>query len=252
MLTRLWQMLHNDGFSSIREEDLTKLKDRCGELPDSCTREEDAVNQVVLLLYELYGCYNLKRRTKPPPNATGDYVKEMLETLEKWLGQVTELLETTVKSGHNASAALTSNLEIPHWQYYHARFTYLELCKMVTATLKYALAENRNQAEKQKRGSKPFAPPHLMEMMVPRILSQCRDLTTLIHRSAGELRLRLQGPATLQEIHRAVVGQADDLEDLIGREFHMFDSNEILTRICKDIQESWIEGLKGILDTKAA
>lgn len=242
-------MLNNDGFSSIREAELNDLKDRCEILPDSCTQGERAINPVVLLLYDLYGFHNPKRRTKPPPNDTGNYIKEILERLEKWLTLTVEDMETKMKTCDNASAKLTEDLRIPHWSYYHTRYTYLELCKLVTATLNYVLTENRKQAENQKKESQPFAPLYLMEQKISKILNECKKITTMIHRSAGELRERLRGPTTLPKFRQAVVGRVDDAEDSIGFELEKFNIAEAMTRVCKDIQGSWVEGLEGIIRT---
>lgn len=248
LLTRLWDVLHSDGYSTIVETELANLRDRCGENrygedDDPCTDEERAVVNVVSALYELYRSYT-KTVLPQMPDDVDVFIRDMLEKLDQWLPTHAIWLMENIEQGRIGSAPLAADLNIPHWGYFHAMYTYLELCKLMAATLRYAVAENRRQ------GKQAFIDQKWLETKVAKICHECKRLASMVSRSANELRDRLQGLATLQDIDQAVVGRVDDTEDLIGMEIQKFeDCRPAMTKFCRDIQGSWIEGLDGVIQT---
>ncbi|CAD6577882.1 MAG: hypothetical protein ASARMPREDX12_008547 [Alectoria sarmentosa] len=238
-LAQFWDMLHNNGHSSIDRAGLAVMKQNSGSDPRSFTDAEYTIGVVLTILYELYTVFH----QKPPPmeaKPVDAWLRNAVENLEIYIPTGSRTLESNMEAGMNASALLGESLKIPLWSYFHSLYTYLELCKFLTPILDYVLAENRKckHVDASWLGSK-----------VVIFREEGRKLSANVRLSATDLRDKLRGPVVLQEITREVIRDTNNKsKDVIGTELHLLGNES--TKICKNIQESWIEALDGVIRTR--
>lgn len=242
LLTILWDMLKNNDHSPVLMAQWNTLRERSKHLPETHTPEELNVYLFVKALYQVHDIYT-KQGASSPSDDDRDFICRIVKSFDEWLSTNVEKVEKATQSGQIAPLAMTADLKIPHWDFFNVRYRFLELCQVVKLTLEYAVTQNRKQ------GSKAPADSEWLETKVTNILEGYKKIATIMHRSAGKLQASLQGPAALQEIDHAIIGRIEDARDLIGWELQKFNS-DAMTKICRDIQGSWIEGLQGIIQTK--
>lgn len=235
-------MLHNNGYSSIDKIGLAVMKQNSSSEPHAFTDAEYTIGVVLAILQELYTVFY----EKPPPmeaESVDAWLRIAVEKLETYIPTGSQTLESNRESGMNASARLGDILKIPLWSYFHSMYTYLELCKYLAPLLDYIIAENRRckLVDTAWLGSK-----------LAKIREEGKKLSTNVRLSVTDLQDKLRGPAVLQEITREVLGDSkkDESEDVIGMELRSLGNESI--EMCKDLQESWIEALDGVIRTKVA
>lgn len=235
-------MLHSNGRSSIDGSELALMRQNSGSDPHAFTDAEYTIGVVLTILHELYTVFH----QKPPPmeaKPVDAWLRIAVENLEMYIPTGSRTLESNMEAGMNASARLGESLKIPLWSYFHSLYTYLELCKYLTPILDYVLAENRKckYVDASWLGSK-----------LVKVLEEGKKLSANVCLSATDLRDRLRGPAVLQEITQELLRDInkDKSEDSIGTELRFLGNESTL--ICKNMQESWIEALDGVIRTKVA
>lgn len=235
-------MLHSNGRSSIDGPELAVMRQNSGSDPHAFTDAEYTIGVVLTILHELYTVFY----QKPPPmeaKPVDAWLRNAVESLEMYIPTGSRTLESNIEVGMNASARLGESLKIPLWSYFHSLYIYLELCKYLSPILDYVLAENRKckYVDASWLGSK-----------IVKIREEGKKLSANVRLSATDLRDKLRGPAVLQEITRELLRDTnkDESEDAIGTKLR-FLGNES-TMICKNMQESWIEALDGVIRTKVA
>ena len=230
-------MLHNNGNSSIDEAGLAIMKQNSGSNPHPFTDAENTIGAVLTILQELYAVFYQKPPSigAEPANA---WIRSAVESLEMYIPSGSQTLDSNMKAGVNASVRLGENVKIPLWSYFHSMYTYLELCKYLAPLLDYVLAENRKckLVDATWLGSK-----------VAVLREEGKKLSANVRLSVVDLRDQLRGPAVLREITREVckATNKDETKDVIGTELGLLGDEP--TAICKDIQESWIDALDGVV-----
>lgn len=234
-------MLHNNGRSSIDEAELAVMKQNSGSDPRAFTEAEYTIGVVLTILYEVYTVFF----KKPPPmqaEPVDAWLRTAVEKLAVYIPTCSQTLESNMAVGMNASALLGESLKIPLWSYFHSMYTYLELCKYLVPLLDYVLAENRKCK-------------HLDATWLGAKLAYIREegktLSANVRLSVSDLQDNLRGPAVLQTIIQEVLRDTnkDESEDAIGMEIRFLGDES--TVICKNIQESWIEALDGVIANKS-
>ncbi len=236
-LARFWDMLHDNGHSSIDGTGLAAMRQDCKSDPEAFTDAENTIGIILNILHDLYATFyqNPPLKEAEPLNA---WIHDAMEKLEMYIPTGSQTLESNMETGMNASAQLGKSLKIPLWSYFHSMYTYLELCKYLAPLLDYILAENRKckHVNATWLGSK-----------VAILREEGKKLSASVRLSAADLRDKLRGPAVLQEITREVLrnNNKDKTEDVIGTELSLLGNES--TVMCKDIQGSWMEALDGVI-----
>lgn len=240
-LAKFWDMLHNNGRSSIDEAGLAVMKQISGSDPHALTEAEYAIGTVLKILFEVYTVFYMK----PPPmraEPVGAWLLNAVEKLEVFIPLGSQTLDSNMADEMNASALLGESLKIPLWSYFHSMYTYLDLCRYLAPLLDYVLAENRKckHVDVTWLGSK-----------LANIREEGKKLSANVRLSATDLQDKLRGPAVLQEIAQEVLRDTnkDKSEDAIGVELRFMGDES--TVICKTVQESWIEALDGVIANKS-
>ena len=213
------------------------LKKNSESEPHAFTNAEYTIGAVLTILRELYVVFH----EKPPSmeaESVNEWVRDAVDNLERYIPTGSQTLEFNMNAEMNASAQLGESLKIPLWSYFHSMYTYLELCKYLAPLLDYVLTENRKckHVDAAWLGSK-----------LAILRAEGKKLSANVRLSATDLRDKLRGSAVLQEITQELLRDTykDETEDLIGTELSRLGNESIA--ICKNIQESWIEGLDGII-----
>ena len=230
-------MLHNNGYSSIDEPGLAALKQTSGSDPNAFTDAESTIGFVLGILQELYETFT----HKAPLTEAGPvdaWIRNAVENLEMYIPTGSQTLESNIKAGMNASALLGESLKIPLWSYFHSMYTYLELCKYLAPLLDYLLTENRKYK---------LVDATWLSSKLAIFREEGKKLSANVRLSATDLQDKLRGTDVLQEMTQEILRNTnkDKTEDVIGTELCLLGSES--TMICKDIQESWIEALNGVI-----
>ena len=219
------------------EAGLYALKQNSESDPHAFTEAEYTIGAVLAILRELYVVFS----EKPPAmeaKSVNEWVRNAVDNLETYIPTGSQTLELNMNADMNASAQLGESLKIPLWSYFHSMYTYLELCKYLAPLLDYVLTENRKckHVDGAWLGSK-----------LAILREEGKKLSANVRLSVIDLRDKLRGPAFVQEITRELLRDTkkDGMEDSIGIELGLLGDE--LIAICKNIQESWIEGLDGII-----
>ena len=230
-------MLHNNGHTSIDIIGLAAISQNSVSDPDSLTDAESTIGVVLKILHELYAAFYLK----PPPveaEPVDKLIRNTVENLEIYIPTGSQTLESNMRAGMNASARLGESLKIPLWSYFHSMYTYLELCRFLASVLDYVLAENRKYK---------YVDASWLGSKLSVFREEGKKLSANVRLSVKDLRDKLQGPAVLQEITQELLRDTNKngTEDSIGTELSLLGNES--TEICKNIQESWIEALDGVI-----
>lgn len=233
-------MLHNNGHSLIEEAGLAAMKQNSGSDPDAFTDAESTIGVVLTILYELYAVF-YRKQPLMEREAVKELIHDAVENLEIYIPTGSQTLESNMEAGMNASARLGESLKIPLWSYFHSMYTYLELCRYLAPLLDYVLTENRKCK---------YVDASWLASKLAIFREETKKLSTNVRLSVKDLRDKLQGPAVLREITQEVLRHTnkDEKEDAIGTELGLLGNES--TVICKNIQESWIEALDGIVRVK--
>ena len=236
-LANFWDVLHNNGRSSIDEAGLAVLNQNSGSDPHAFTEAEYPIGVLLRILFEVYTVFF----QKPPPKRAEPvdaWLRQAVQNIELYISFGSRTLESNLAVGMNASALLGESLKIPLWSYFHSMYTYLELCKYLVPLLDYVLAENR----KCKHVDTTWLGSKLAD-----IREEGKKLSANVRLSVTDLQNNLRGPVVLQRIVQEVLRDTikDDTEDAIGMELRFLGDES--TVICKNIQESWIEALDGVM-----
>ena len=236
-LARFWDMLHNNGHSSIDNAGLAAISQNSVSDPVSLTDAESTIGVVLRILHELYVAFY----QKPPlveAEPVGTLIHNAVENLEIYIPTGSQTLESNMKAGTNASAKFGESLKIPLWSYFHSMYTYLELCRFLAPLLDYVLAENRKRK---------YADASWLGSKLSIFREEGKKLSANVRLSVKDLRDKLQGPAVLQELTQELLRDTNKngTEDAIGTELSLLGNES--TEICKSIQESWIEALDGVI-----
>lgn len=233
-------MLHNNGHSSIDPVGLAALKDHSWSDPLPFTEAEYTIGTVLKIFHELHTIF-FSKQPLMGPEPVDAYICNIVESLERYVSIGSRTLESNMQNGMNASALLGESLQIPMWSYFHSMYSYLELWKFLAPLLDYVLAENRKCK---------YVDATWLSSKAAILREEGKKLSASVRLSATELSDKLRGPAVLQQFTREVIRntEKDDVEDVIGTELDLL-GNECI-EVCKDLQESWIEALDGIIRTK--
>lgn len=236
-LAKFWDMLHNNGHSSIDGAGLAEMKQKSESDPHAFTDAEYTIGVVLAILREIYVVFY----RKPPPmeaEPVDIWLRNAVENLEMYIPTGSQTLEANLEAGMNASARLGESLKIPLWSYFHSMYTYLELCKFLNPLVDYVLAENRKCK---------YVDATWLASKLAIFREEAKKLSDNVRQSVTDLRDKLQGPVVLQEITREVLGDVnkDESEDVIGTELRSLGNESSV--MCKNIQESWIEALDGAI-----
>lgn len=233
-------MLHNNGHSTINDAGLAAIKQHSRSDPHAFTDAEYTIGVVLSILQKLYIIF-YQKPSQMEAQSVDTWIRNTVETLDMYLPTGSQTLNSNLEAGLNASARLGESLKIPLWSYFHSMYSYLELCKYLSPLLDYVVAENRKckQVDAAWLGSN-----------IAKFREEGKKLSANVRLSVTDLRDQLRGPIVLQKINQEVLKDTnkDKSEDVIGTELGFLGSESAI--ICKNIQESWIEALDGVISNK--
>ena len=241
-MTRLWDMLHNDGRSSIKDSELNSLRTTSEHKPKCHTDAESEHSLYVTLLYQLYTLYYLYEG-KPMLSSTGDHVRSIVTKFAEWEFITNGSREERLGFEEHGTVPIGENLVIPDWRYFHERYSSLELIGVTVLTMEYVMAKNH------KIGSHSVVDQEWLKTKITKIVRDCRKTVFWLQHSVKEFWTEIAQDSTIRELEHELIGRIGDSTDSLGHELQCFDS-EASKKICENIRESWISGLNGITLTK--
>ena len=234
-LSLLWDLLHN-GSSLIDGNQLEAMAEESGFLQADQSEPESSL--VVYALERLYRCYH-STTTKNPT----EYMKRLLSCVEDFLKVVLAGDIFHVRGKSVASFALSPGLHLPTWDTFHDQYTVLEICQIIVLFVNHMLAENRKNS---------MLDQAWLKTKVQGLLDLCKLISDEINNAVRDLQKSIQHSTTTQEICQRVLAGTGNEEsrDIVGEGLWALGIEANVKLVCKTLQESWSEGLNGVIKTR--
>ncbi len=234
-LSLLWDLLHN-GSSLIDGIQLEAMAEKSNFLQTDNSEPEHSL--VVYALERLYRCYH-GTATK---NFT-EYMKRLLNCVENFLNVVLARDISHIRGKFVGSFALSPGLFLPTWNTFHDQYTVLEICQIVVVSMNHMLAENRKRS---------LLNQAWLITKAQGLLDLCKMISDEVNTAARDLQESIQRSTATQEISQRVLAGAGNEEsrDVVGKELWSLGIGANVRIVCKILQESWSEGLDGVVKTR--
>ena len=234
-LSLLWDLLRN-GSSLIDGNQLEAMAQESGFL--QADKSEPEPSLTVYALERLYRCYH-GTTTKNPT----EYMKRLLNCVETFLKVVLAGEIFHVRGKSIASFALSPGLNLPTWDTFHDQYTALEICQIIVLSVNHMLAENRRNS---------IVDQAWLGVKVQGLLDLCKMISDEVNNAARDLQKSLQRSTTTQEVSQRVLAGTgnEDSRDIVGEELWALGIEANVKLVCKTLQESWSEGLNGVIKTR--
>lgn len=233
-----WDILHNKGEGWIYAERDEAAKQKFKKEPDARTNQEHALSYMVSALSVLRSLWSVKDSHEK--EAQDVFIQDLLDSIEEWLIKCSKGLASNDAS-KNPSAGLTTL----SWSLFHDLFTHLEMCKFILPAMEYAASENK----KSSRVGQVW-----LTDRVEVIRKECFKLADTVHQVAKGIQHKVLDQATLEEIEAVVLGDLDGVEDgdAVASELRNLGDYVEMKQMCRDIRDSWRNGLEGVIRTTIA
>ena len=234
-LSLLWDLLH-DGSSPIDDSQLEAMIEESGFLQADNSESEPSL--AIYALERLYQCYH--GTTKG--NIT-EYMERLLNCVESFLRVVLARDISHMRGRSVASFALSPDLSLPTWNTFHAQYTVLEMCQITVLSVNHLLAENRK---------KSLLDQAWLRTKAQGLLDLCKAISDEVNNAARDLQESVQRSTATQEISRRVLAGTGNEEsrDALGEQLRALGIEANVKIVCKTLQESWSEGLDGVVKTR--
>ena len=234
-LSLLWDLLHN-GSSLIDGSQLEAMAEESGFLQADNSEPEPSL--AVYALERLYRCYH-GTTTK---NIT-EYMGRLLNCVENFLRVVLARDISRMRGRSVASFALSPDLSLPTWNTFHAQYTVLEICQITVLSVNHMLAENRK---------KSLLDQAWLRNKAQGLLDLCKNISDEVNNAARDLQESIQHSTATQEISQRVLAGTGNEEsrDVVGKQLWALGIEANVKIVCKTLQESWSEGLDGVVKTR--
>lgn len=192
----------------------------------------------VCALERLYRCYH-GTTTKN----TTEYMERLLNWVENFLRVVLARDISHMRGRSVASFLLSPDLSLPTWNTFHAQYTVLEICQITVLSMNHMLAENRK---------KSLLDQAWLRTKVQGLLDLCKTISGEVNNAARDLQESIQGSTATQEISQRVLAGTGNKEsrDAVGKQLWALGMEANVESVCKTLQESWSEGLDGVVKTQ--
>ena len=234
-LSLLWDLLH-DGSSLIDDNQLEAMAEESGFL--QADNSESELSLAVYALERLYRCYHGTTRGN-----IMEYMERLLNCIESFLRVALARDISHMQGRSAASFALSPDLSLPTWKTFHAQYTVLETCQITVLSVKHTLAENRKKSllDQAWLGTKAQG-----------LLDLCKAIFDEVNNAARDLQKSVQRSTATQEISQQVLAGLgnEDSRDALGEQLRALGIEANVKIVCKALQESWSEGLDGVIKTR--
>ena len=234
-ISLLWDLLH-DGSSLIDGCQLEAMAEESGFLQGDNSESEPSL--AVYALERLYQCYH----DTTTRNIT-EYMERLLNCVERFLRVVQARDISHMRGRSVAPFALDPDLSLPTWNTFHAQYTVLEICQITVLSVNHMLAENKK---------KSLLDQAWLRTKAQGLLDLCKAFSDEVKNAARDLQESIQGSTATQEISKRVLAGSvnEESRDAVGEQLWALGIEANVKLVCKTLQESWSEGLDGVLKTR--
>ena len=235
--------MNDNGQSELNEEDVDAFCKSAGGDFRSFTDAERISTHLTNVLSVFYRLFSDKEKYNV--ELIKESISPLFSELQGGLEDITASLTTNLEGGWIFSMKLSSGTHIPLWNSFHSLYTYLDLCKFVTAAVAYMVTENKKRAI--------VGHAWLLDRSET-LKRENQELQKACVRSAEDLRAKLKEESFIQQLQEAVLPRPrnGEDEDKIAEELRKLEAELDTKWTLRSVQESWIEGLEGIIRLKAA
>lgn len=200
---------------------------------DDMTVQEHDANYVVLGL-NLLVCFMVNNG----PSMARDFIRTMM-IIE---GCITRNLEVAAEPFAKGSTIhllpLTSDLEVPDWQFFHAMFVLLDICRLMSWTVENVAQKNRIARKVEQKW---------IDTKAAWCRARTKEIYSHLHRTASKLQAQLDRPETVKTLTDVCFGNFKDNE--IGEELQKLIDRSKMEAWSKEVIGSWKDGLDGVTRT---
>ena len=200
---------------------------------DDMTVQEHDANYVVLGL-NLLICFMVNNG----PSMARDFIQAMM-IVE---GCMTRNLEVAAEPFAKGSTIhlfpLTLDLEVPDWQFFHAVFVLLDICRLMSWTVETVAHKNRVARKVEQKW---------IDTKAAWCRARTKEIYSHLHRTASKLQAQLDQPKTVKELTDVCLAYSED--DEIGEEFQKLINRSRMEEWSKELIGSWKDALDGVIRT---
>ena len=231
----MWDLLHG-GNSLIDGSQLEAMAEESGSL--QADNPEPELSLVVYALERLYRCYH-----GTTTNNLTEYMERLLNWVEDFLRGILARYISHMRGRSAASFALSPGLPLPTWNTFHDQYTALEISQITVLSVNHMLAENRKNS---------LLDQAWLRTKAQGLLDLCKMISNEVNNAARDLQESIQRSTVTQEISQQVLACTGNEEsrDVVGRGLWALGLEANVKIVCKTLQESWSEGLDGVVKTR--
>lgn len=208
--------------------------------PSALTDVEFEISHKMVCLRSLVYVYYKKLWSDGIDNLRRE-VHLMLQKLDEWLS----VLAKESKPGDFATTTycfeLSSNFAIPDWNYFHTKYSCLEICRFTNLALDYVLSESSKYK---------LLEPSVLSELSASIKESIAEIYSNIKQHASALQSSLQKKVSVEKFIELGFGMPDDNNDVVGLELRNLVSEPKMEEIASDVCESWVDALEGLIRVK--
>ena len=197
------------------------------------TVQEHNANHVVLGL-NLLICFMVNNG----PSMTRNFIRAMM-IIE---GCMTRNLEVAAEPFTKGSTIhlfpLTSNSEVPDWQFFHAIFVLLDICRLMSWTVENVAQKNRIVRKVEQKW---------IDTKAAWCRARTKEVYSHLHRTASRLQAQLDSSETVKTLTDVCFGDSEDQE--IGGELEKLIDRSRMEAWSKELIGSWKDALDGVIRT---
>ena len=225
----------------MMEEDLNAMSDHDLGSKGSFTAAESTTASLVKHLCLVY---NLFIDQELYDQVTSEDVQTFAIIFNGWADSTSQKLDYSVKSGNYASLQVAPDVKLPIWSLLHELYSHLDQCAFVLLTMEFALSQNKRQPFNERQQIIPDA----------KILrDKCMAIASQVWQLATDIQRKLRDRSLVQRIDQFVSGHSSDTtRDPVAEELRSLEDAPRVQQIIRDLRDSWIDGLDGVIQTKIA
>ncbi|KAL6716429.1 hypothetical protein ACLMJK_005996 [Lecanora helva] len=241
-LTFLWELLQY-GYSELSQAEIYNMEKRAGRSITSLTDSEQRTAELIPTIINLHNYY-----TSPDlygNKAMSNFVIEKVDGLHSWVTKAIERLTSMIESGEFGIMSLTPDFGVPLWELYHHLFCIIEQCKFINAISSFVVAENKK---------KPSVDQKILTRRLKILQGACSELSGKVWSEAIAARAHLQNSSFLGRLTEIALGNSseDTEKSVVVDALKDLGNQQELEKVCKDLKDSWVDGLNDILQVKDA
>ena len=126
---------------------------------------------------------------------------------------------------------------VPHWNFFHQIYTWIDTCQIIKAALK-VIVEGNGKSGRMARS--------WLETKMVQLCAECDGICLNSFNTADEIHQQLDSQRAVRNFTEVCIGRTGDTTDNVGTEIQTLVDRVWMERLSEDLLASWKEALDGI------